>query len=197
MVVYLLVEGRLDEAVGQRIIEAVGGNVGTTFGLKGVAYIERKVDGFNDLAKGVPILTLVDLADLNIDCPVEAVNQWLPNRSEQMLLRMVVQKIESWLLADRTGIAQFLGIRTSLVPHDPERLEDPKEALVELARRSSYASVKNDLVPADPTQNNQGPGFTYRMSRFARQRWDLNAAMKNAASLHRCVRRVRELIQSP
>jgi len=196
MVIHLLVEGRLDEAVGHMIIESAGGNVGPTYGLKGASYIEANIDGFNRLAQGVPILALVDLADVNFTCPAEVVEQWLPHRNDQMLFRVVVQEIESWLLADRSSIAQFLGVRRSLVPYHPENLPDPKRSLVELARSSRYVSLKHDLVPNDPTQNDQGPGYTFRMEHFVRQQWDLEASMPNAPSLRRCVRRVRQLVQA-
>jgi hypothetical protein len=195
MRVSLLVEGRLDAAVARRIITSTGGRVGKTYGRKGVGYIRTKIDGFNQMAQGVRMLTLVDLMDTPFACPVKAVDDWLPYRNEQMLLRFVVREIESWLPADRTGIAQYLGVRKSEVPYNPEDLDDPKKSLVDVARSSRFASLKQDIVPDDPTTNDQGPAYTSRMRRFVRERWDLDAAMRNASSLHRCVRAVRDLVE--
>jgi hypothetical protein len=190
----ILVEGNLDEAVAREIIDAAGGTVGTVYGRRGADYIEKKITGFNQLAQGLPILTLVDLMDIDSNCPAEVVREWLPHRHEQMLLRLVVREIESWILADRTSIARFLGIRKSLIPHHPETLDDPKESLVECARNSPHTGLRNDLVPRDPTVNDEGKGYTNRMERFIREQWNLKEATKNASSLRRCVQAVNHLV---
>lgn len=192
-IVYVVVEGSLDAAVSQRIVSHAGGAVGTVMGKKGVDYIRDRISSFNLSARGIPILTLVDLMDTRFDCPVEAVRAWLPHRNKQMLLRFVVREIESWILADRRGIARFLGIRTSTVPHHAESLPDPKRVLVDLARTSRFASLKRDIVPDDPTQNAQGPAYTVRLQKFIREQWDLEAASENAESLRRCIRAVRRM----
>jgi len=190
----LLVEGTLDAAVAQGIVRETGAQVGETYGRKGVDYIRKKIDGFNQMAQGVPILALVDLMDTRFDCPVEALRAWLPHRNEEMLLRFVDREIESWLLADRTGIARYLGVRKSKVPRNPDGLTDPKKALVNLARSSRHGSLRRDIVPADPTQNDQGPGYTSRMRTFVRDQWDIEAAMTTSPSLRRCVEAVSNLI---
>jgi hypothetical protein len=194
-VVSILVEGHLDEAVAKKIISSVGGKPGHVYPKRGADYIEKKIDGFNDLAQGIPILTLVDLMDTEFDCPAEAVREWLPHRNEQMLLRFVVREIESWILADRSGIAQMLGIRKAKIPHHPEDLPDPKAALVDLARKSRYDSLRYRLVPEDPTVKTQGPAYTGRIERFIREKWRLDVAQKNSPSLRRCVSAVEAFLE--
>jgi hypothetical protein len=81
------------------------------------------------------MLMLVDFMDTGLECPPEVPVAWLPDRCSKMLLRAVVREIESWLLADASGISRFLGVSVSLVPRDPESLKDPKQSLVNLARR--------------------------------------------------------------
>jgi hypothetical protein len=191
---YLLVEGTLDEAVASEIIRAAGARPGTTLPKKGVNYIENKIEDYNQLAQGIPILALVDLMDVNSDCPAEAVREWLPNRHEQMLLRFVVREIESWILADRTSISRFLNVRKSKIPHNPEDLPDPKASLVDCARASPREGLKYALVPDDPTVNSEGPAYTTRMERFVRNQWDLEVAMEYAPSLRRCVRAVQDFL---
>lgn len=192
----ILVEGNLDETVAGEIIDAAGGTVGTVYGRRGADYIEKKITGFNQLAQGIPILTLVDLMDLDSDCPAEIVQEWLPHRNEHMLLRLVVREIESWILADRAAISRFFGIRKALVPHHPETLEDPKATLVDLARSSSRAGLQNAIVPDDPTTNDEGPAYTTRMQRFVRDQWTVGDAVENASSLHRCRRAVQRVVDS-
>ncbi len=192
----VLVEGNLDDTVARNIIESEGGKVGNIYGRNGVGYINKKIEGFNGLAQGTPILTLVDIMDVNLDCPAEIVKKWLPHRHEQMLLRFVVREIESWILADRNSISRFLGVRMPLVPHHPENLEDPKATLVELARNSGKEGLKSAIVPSLETMNDEGPAYTSRMQRFVRSQWSPTDAMENAPSLHRCIRAVRNILNS-
>lgn len=194
MVISLLVEGRLDEAVAKRIILEVGGETGVTYGQKGAPYIRKKIGGFNNLAQGTPILCLIDLADVAPDCPVDLLEKWLPHRNPEMLFRVVVTEIESWILADRRSISHFLGVRQSLVPHDSSTLEDPKASLVALARQSRFERIRKGLVPTDPTQNSQGSSYTTELRDFVFNRWDPVQAASNSDSLHRCMRAVDSLV---
>lgn len=76
---------------------------------------------------------LVDFKDTGLECPPAVVTAWLPQPSTNLLLRVVVPMIESWLLADREGLAAFLGVSPALLPTMPETLINPKQALVNLA----------------------------------------------------------------
>lgn len=193
MVIDILVEGLLDEAVARRLIIYAGHQVGTTFGKQGVSYLRQKVAGFNVRASyGNPLLMLVDFADTGLDCPPAAPPTWLPNRSPGLLLRVVVYEIESWLLADHLGIAALLGISRAVVPDDPERLNDPKQALVNLARRSQRRSAQA-LVPRPGTSAAVGPGYVSEMQAFVAERWNIEAARQRAFSLDRCLLRLGEL----
>jgi hypothetical protein len=194
-VLSILAEGTLDEAVATKIIRAAGGQPATPFPKNGADYIEKKIQGYNQLAQGMPILVLVDLMDIDPDCPAGAVQKWLPNRHEQMLLRFVIREIESWILADRTSLSRFLGVRKSKIPHHPEELDDPKAALIECARNSPKESLKNALIPDDPTVRDQGPAYTIRMERFIQKQWNLERALQNTESLRRCVRAVKAFLE--
>ncbi len=194
-VVCILVEGTLDEAVAREVIAASGGRPGTVFPKKGFDYIANRIQDFNQTAQGIPILTLVDLMDTDFDCPVEAVQEWLPHQHQQMLLRFVVKEIESWILADRMHVARMLGVRKAKVPYHPEDLSDPKAALVDLARSSPYDGLRNAVVPDDPTVKAQGPGYNSRFERFVHEKWSPEEAQKNAPSLRRCIRAVESLLE--
>ena len=183
----LLVEGRLDETVARRIVEEAGGTVSTVYGKQGVGYVGKKIQGFNGLAKGIPILALADLKDIDFNCPARAVEGWLPHRNEAMLFRLVVREIESWLLADRANIAQFLGVSKANVPRDPESLDDPKRRVVNLARQSQRRRIREQLVPPKGVSASQGPGYTPEMQKFVRRSWSLQAAADTSESLERCV----------
>jgi hypothetical protein len=50
------------------------------------------------------------------------------------MVRVAVREVESWVLADRRRIANFLSAPLNSIPMDPEQLDDPKMALLTLAR---------------------------------------------------------------
>ncbi len=64
-----MVEGLTDEAMAHRLTGAVGHEIVVCYGKKGVGYIQKRIAGFNGLAKNIPILTLVDFMDTRMACP--------------------------------------------------------------------------------------------------------------------------------
>lgn len=193
MIIDILVEGLLDQAVARRLIDHAGHQVDTTFGMSGVSYLRQKAAGFNVRAwYGNPILMLVDFADTGLDCPPAVSSTWLPDRGPGFLLRVVVNEIESWLLADHLGIAGLLGISREVIPDDPERLNDPKQTLVNLARRSRRKSAQA-LVPQPGISASVGAGYVGEMQTFVAERWNIEAARQRASSLERCLLRLGEL----
>ena len=154
-----LVEGDLDEAVAIRLIEHTGHNVGITYGRHGIGYIQQKLAGFNRSARGIRYLTLVDLMDTGIGCAPDVVRNWLPHPQQGMQLRVVVREIESWLLADTIGLAGFLSVRPALISSTPETVPDPKQNLVNIARRSRKRATKTALVPVPNSTAQVGPRY--------------------------------------
>ncbi len=155
----LLVEGNLDEAVGRRIVRHCGLEVSVVYGKKGSAYVKGKIRGFNMSARGMPMLTLVDLMDTGLSCPPAVLDAWLPRREPGMLFRVVVREVESWLLADRPNLARFLRIAADKVPLVPEEEIDPKRRLVNLARKSRSAEKRRLLVPTKGSSAAEGPAY--------------------------------------
>lgn len=193
MVIDILVEGPLDEAVAQRLILHAGHKAGTTFGKHGISTLRQKASGFNIRARyGNPILVLVDFVDTGLDCPPAVPTIWLPDRASGLLLRVVVNEIESWLLADHQGIAEFLGLPSAMVPTDPEHIADPKQTLVNLARRSRRKAAQA-LVPKPGISASVGPGYVGEMQAFVLQHWNIDVARQRASSLDHCILRLAEL----
>jgi hypothetical protein len=119
-IVNSLVEGDLDEAVAVKLIRDTNHIPGVCYGKHGWTYIRNKIQGFNQAARALHCLTLVDFMDTGLACPPEVVEQWLPNRQPLMLLRVAVQELESWLIADRANLADFLRVDVGIVPVAPE-----------------------------------------------------------------------------
>ena len=188
-----LVEGIMDEALAIRIIEGTGHIPGTIYGRRGCGYIKEKIGGFNRSAQGAYYLALVDHMDTRFQCPPAVLSSWLPLRSPNIILRVVVRELESWLLADRNNIAKFLNISMAKVPISPERLQDPKSTLVNLAKGSRSRHIRSALVPNAGSTAKIGRLYTSEMIRFTNNQWDFNVARENAPSLHRCLVRLETL----
>lgn len=76
---------------------------------------------------------------------------------------------------DDQGMPHLIGRFEDWRAHDARQnespLDDPKEALVEWARASPHEGLRNDIVPNDPTVNDEGRAYTTRMQRFVRDWW--------------------------
>lgn len=189
-----LVEGITDEAVARKLIISCDHDFGVSYGKKGNTFIRQKIYGFNIRAMhGNPILTMIDFMDTDFGCVPEVSRTILPSPSSKMLFRVVVRELESWLIADTDGMATFLGIPQSVVPSDPEALEDPKRTLVNLARRSRSRNVRNSIVPPSGYSSTVASGYVGTIQEFVVQKWNIQEAMKRSTSLMRCVSRLKEL----
>lgn len=192
-VVNMLVEGLLDEAVALRLIKYTQHEPGVCYGKKGYGYIKDKISGFNQSAISVSCLALVDFMDTKFTCPSEVITQWLPHRHHNMIFRMVVRELESWLLADHENLAAFLHTNPERFPTDPEKSTDPKRELVNIARHSLSSSVRFAIVPAMKSTAQVGKLYQSEMTKFIQLHWNISQAQKRSPSLERCIMRLSEI----
>lgn len=194
-VVNLLVEGTVDDAAARRLLRLVGAEPGTTFGLKGNAYIRDKLQRFSYSARVVPLLALADFMDSGESCPPAVCSRWLPHPQPNCVFRVVVREIESWLMADSANFADFIGVSTHRLPSAPEAVDDPKGAVIALARRSRKRQIREGLVPPSGLAASTGPLYTAELARFATNRWNPIAAAANSSSLERCMTALGSLVR--
>ncbi len=74
----------------------------------------------------------------------------------RLCFRVAVRAVEAWLFADAESIALFLGVTRSQIRSQPEMLPDPKQTLVELARKSPRKEIRQDMVPRPDSQQKAG-----------------------------------------
>lgn len=194
-VVTAAVEGDLDEAVLRRIADHAGVSIGNVYGRHGKPALLKSMPGYNNAAQYAPWVVLVDL-DRSCDCAPPCVRQWLPQPSALMCFRAVVRAIEAWLLADRERIAAWLGIAIAHVPTNPEELHDPKQALVNLARRSRRRRIRDDMVPRDGSGRPIGALYNDQLIQFVEHQangWRPDRASQDSDSLARCLARIGDL----
>jgi hypothetical protein len=192
------VEGDLDEALLRRVLGYADLLLGTVHGRRGKVPLLQSINGYNNAARFSPWVVLVDL-DGDGACAPECLPVWLPAPSEHMCFRVVVRAAEAWVLADRQRAARWLGVPISAITNNPDELEHPKRDLINLARQSRYASVRNDLVPREGSGRAVGPLYTARLMDFIRDEaegWRPAEASQTSNSLARCVARLQDMAEA-
>ena len=154
----------------------------------GFGYLRRTLRGWNNAAKGSPWIVLTDLDRAH--CPASLLRSWLDvPKHPNLLFRVAVTEVESWLLADRVNLAKFLGVSPGRIPESPDRLSDPKRALVGIAGQAK-ASVRHRLVPRPNSTAQQGPDYNSCLVEFVAGIWDAGRAAQASPSLSRTMDRL-------
>ncbi|MEQ1550542.1 hypothetical protein [Sphingorhabdus sp.] len=194
MFVNVATEDELSEAVAVRLVTEVfgDGKIGNRLGRKGNGYLRTKIGNFRQMANREPVLILTDLDDTS--CAPNLIEQWSGGiaNPENLLLRVVVRETEAWLLADRKGIADFLGVSPNRIPLNPESIQDPKRFLLNLAR-SAKRDVRSELIVSKGVVASQGLGYNRLLSAFVSTDWGLTNAAESSNSLYRAMTRLVEL----
>jgi hypothetical protein len=192
----LAVEDSLSETVLQKLIQFTGRNfaVGTVYGRNGNGYLKKTIDGWNNAARGAPLLLLTDLDNEN--CPPSLITSWLSKpKHNNLLFRVAVKEVEAWLIADQS-LARYFRIPAALIPANPEALADPKAEIIRLAERSRSKDIRRSVVPRPGTTARQGPAYNSCLEQFVRENWDINTARRISTSLDRTIERLSKFTPS-
>jgi hypothetical protein len=190
--VILAVEDQLSEIVTIRILNHFGIGIIQTLGLKGNNYLKDKTLNLNRTAKKLPVSMLNDL-DSQKQCPPDLINSWLTEKQNPyFFFRIAVMEVESWVMADRKGFADFLSIPVNRIPQDTDSIEQPKEFLISLARLSRKKRLREDLIPAAGATSKVGPSYNPCLGEFMRTKWDIEAAFAVSGSLLRIIKRLQQ-----
>ena len=186
MIMHLLAEGHMEEAVAARLFSFCGHELGRVYGRRGFMYIREKAAQFSHLAtQDSGVLVLTDFRDTGAMCFTAALQQYiwrsLPDPPGTFLCRFAVNELESWLLADRAGLAKFLGIAAAKMPHQPERDNFPKKTLAALARGSRKNIIRDGIAPPLGHGGAVGPGYMPLMREFVTEFWNIEAATASNA----------------
>ena len=143
-----------------------------------------------------PVIILTDLD--NSKHPTALIEKLLGKvkRPEQLIIRVAVREIESWVLSDRQEISKFLGSSVGKIPEDPDSLPDPKATLLGLAKKAPR-EVRADLVAQAGTIAKQGVGYNRVLVDFIRKHWCPTRASENSRSLRRAISRIQDLANRP
>jgi len=134
---------------------------------------------------------LTDLDSPEI-CPPTLIRSWVKGSLNRwFLLRVAVMEIESWIMADRQAVSEFLAIPTNRIPQNTDEIPSPKEFLVSLAQRSKNTRLRKALVPARSAKTAKtGNEYNPLLSQFVREHWNLERAASVSPSLKRTLNRI-------
>jgi hypothetical protein len=200
MKVHLVLEGGLEEPVARKLLALSGHNTGNVFSLRGCKNVKIKSYKYHAITGcGDAVLVLTDYMDVGPDCACIKQARWeyfekhIAVPSQNFLLRFAVRELESWLIADRKGVSDFLHIPLARVTAAPETLADPKNELVRLARMSKSSRIRDAIVPDTRHGGQVAPGYNGVMTDFVNKVWNPEIAQRNSESLGRCLAALRRL----
>jgi len=194
-------EGRSDDAIAKRLIEAANGIPGTAYtdrrAARGKASMEGQLVRLNARANfGRPVLALRDL-DQDAPCPGALVARILPDRNPRLLLRICIRESETWLMADSAAYAKFCGVKESRIPKDLEALPDPKRLILNWANSGQASKLKRHVDEQRGVGVKDWALLGEWHAEFAANHWDPIKAAKSgrSASLTKALARLRELVK--
>jgi hypothetical protein len=165
--------------------------------------IESLVCNYNLLARKYPIFILVDEDG---DCAPGKINRWFQGQAihANMLFRVAVDEVESWLLADRPGMADFLGVPPSKIPVTTSRRNDTEISfslnyksslylMKDIVPYSRKSTIKQRLLPRNHAK--KGPEYNSTLKEFI-PIWDIEKAAENSSSLQRTITRIKQFCQN-
>jgi hypothetical protein len=184
----LVFEDVLSGAVMDKILAASRQRylVGVRYNGGGFGWIKKRIGGFNNAAKGMPYFVLTDLD--TSQCAPALIRQWLhAPKNPNLLLRVAVREVEAWLLGCRESFATFLSIPENRISVDVDEISNPKEFVVNLARRSKKREIRAAIVPEDGSTAKIGPDYNGRLMHFVERSWDPAVAKVHSPSLRRTI----------
>lgn len=184
----LVFEDVLSEAVLKEMLKQSQRpfSVGNCLNQRGYGKIKKVISGLNHAAKGMPYLVLTDLD--NAECPLVILSEWLTQpKHPNLLFRIAVKEVESWLLAHREAFAEFLGISVDLIPADVDKIYDPKQLLINLVKKSKKRNLRDAIVPDRNSTAKIGKDYNGQLIQFVNQSWQVASAQTNSPSLERAM----------
>ena len=188
----LVVEGDTDLPVARKLAADADLEVFTEMDAGGKHNIDAEIESYNGAAKGAPWFVLRDL-DKDAPCAGNLLKRIDFHPSRWMCFRLVVRELESWLLADREGLATFFKVNPQRLLGNPDDEIDPTETLVNLCRTSGSRRVREGMVPRLGSVTTVGPMYEALIIEFGTGPWSLGRASIRSPSLHRARQAIRKL----
>ena len=158
---------------------------------RGYGHIKKMIPKICSMAENAGLATFI-LTDLDMTtCSPELIRDWFNSTEEKpvlpdpILFRIAEREVEAWVLADRQGIAGYLGIAESNFSSDPDSLGDPKENLLNIVRAKGHKRYHKDMLPSETSH--VGPEYNPRLCAFVNDHWGVDRAAEKSPSLRRAI----------
>jgi len=188
----IVVEDDLSASVVRRLCRETGRSIGDVRVAHGFGFIKKNINAFNKAARITPYLVLTDLD--KGDCPASLWNEWTgsSDRNGNLLFRVAVREVESWLLGDAESLRSYLHVKKEVFWQNSDAINDPKSELLTLAFRSGKREIREAVVIKDDRRGLvQGPLYNPTLSGYVNREWNLAVAMTHSDSLKRAVYRLK------
>lgn len=185
-------EDELSEAVMSKLLHHFDDKfeIWQSYPGNGFGYLKKNIRGFNQAANINPHFMLTDLD--NYRCVIELKNDWIDfDVNSNLIFRIAVKEVESWILADKEGVAAFFNIPAILIPDSPDLLQDPKNTLIQLAKRSRKRVIREDIVPINSNAT-IGPNYNGCLSEYVFKLWSVESAITRSPSLLKAFNHLRD-----
>lgn len=186
-------EGLTDISAATSLIKLFQLKLGAISSVRSKSKIDAKLRELNRTGKHLNWLILRDL-DHDAKCASQLIKGLIKNRSPRMSIRIPVRTIESWLLADVDGFAGEFCVARRHLPKYPDELDDPKQRVVEICKKSNQSKIRKAMVPRNGSGRKVGPEYDNRVSAFATTKWNPRRAAERSPSLQRTLTALRKLV---
>ncbi|MFE8047574.1 DUF4276 family protein [Brenneria goodwinii] len=187
-----------EDVLSESIISKILSNAGKfkivmSLGKQGCGYLINKLNNFNNLAKTCVVLVVIDLDNnKSHDEYIEKITKSISKIDKNLVFSVPIKEVESWILADKSGLSKFLNISENKIDRDPDTVADPKEKIIYLAKNCKNRSAKNGIPPKPKEISKVGLSYNTVLVDFVNNHWSIERASNNSPSL----RRTLELVDS-
>jgi hypothetical protein len=188
-------EDPLSEAIALRLIAEISTPhvVQHTLGKTGNGYLRARMGSWYQMAQQQVMLVLTDLDRAN--CLLAFRDQWLAGAPPaNLLFRIAVREVESWVLADHVAMRVLMGAK-GVLPAAPDELADPKQALLKLAK-GAPKQIRADMLKTIDGNLAQGLGYNARLTAWVHAEWSPQRAAERSPSLARARTRLNEVVSA-
>ncbi len=179
-------EDSLSCVLGEKLVEMAlptwslaSPSINTRGVTKLIPYLERYMEQARHVQ---PVLCI---ADTDGQCALALLADWIDaDVPAHFVLRLAVSEAESWVLADRTGFAQYFHIPKNKLPMITDQEGDPKRLLLSLVSKSKNRMFREEVISRSDL-NKPGAGYNLHLRKFVCSDWNVHNARDHSPSLNR------------
>lgn len=166
------VEGRTDQPIAEKLLQAAGLEPERPLIAYGKAKLNKKLPDLNRSARQLAWLVIRDLDQDDRNRCVPDLRKTLLNGQANigMCFRLAVRSSEAWLMADSESFTDFFAVHRR-VPPDVDQLNDPKQVLTNLCRKSQNRRIREGVPPRQGSGRQVGPEYVAIMQDFVQRAW--------------------------